>query len=147
MSAPPPLTPSALVAGSAGQIMRDLTGALRDARAALTRETDPERQTGLRRLIEEVRARAAPISAYYAKVCLDMAIRDRPVAATPGRAPAKGPRSRDPLGQVDLADLGFRFAEALSRFDPRIHGDEVARHEMLEVLISEFVIPDPRPQA
>lgn len=142
MSAPDPLTPSALVAGNTGHIMLELTGALRDARAALTRETDPERQTGLCRLIEEVRARAAPVSAHYARACIDMALRDRPEVERP-----PGMTAEDPLGRVDLVDLGFRFAEALSRFDPRIHGDEVARHEMLEVLISEFVIPDPRPQA
>jgi hypothetical protein len=147
VSGPPPSSPSALVAGNIGRIMHELTLALRDARTALARETDPGRRAVLTRLIEDMKVRAAPVGSQYAKNCIVMALREWPSADDPGVSPQSLPGGVDLLGKVDLADLGLRLAEALIRFDPRIHGDEVARHEMLEVLISEFAITQPRPQA
>jgi hypothetical protein len=127
--------------------MHDLTLALRDARTAFVREPDPVRRSVLARLIEDVRMRAAPVGAQYATACIRMALQDWPSAGIPGASFGDSNHREDPLAKADLADLGLRLAEALIRFDPRIHGDEVARHEMLEVLISAFVIPPPHVQA
>lgn len=124
---------SLLVGGEMGRVMREVTRSLGDAHVALARETDPARQETVQRLIGDVTVRSALLAAQYARVCLGLVGQVGVEEDVIYKLRLAGPE--------ELAALGFRFASALSRFDPRIHGDEVALHELRGALIGELPAP------
>lgn len=124
-----------LAAGQLGRVMSEVDRILREAGALTRREADPRRRDALSGLVRDLEGRVAPISAEFARICLRLL---GPVRAE-GSADLRD--RYDPSDEAGLARLGLRFAGALSRFDPRVHGDQVALHEMREALLEHA--PDP----
>ena len=112
-------------------VMSEVDRVLRETGALIAHEPDPHRRDALSGLIRDLEGRVAPISAEFARVCLR---RLGPVRADG----VTDLRDRyDPSDEAGLARLGLRFARSLGRFDPRVHGDQVALHEMREALLEE----------
>lgn len=120
-----------LAAGQLGRVMSEVDRILREAGALIVREPDPDRRAALSGLVLDLEGRVAPISAEFARVCLRLIGRGVPV---PEVLP---PLRSDRPDEAGLARLGLRFARSLGRFDPRVHGDQVALHEMREALLEE----------
>lgn len=128
---PEPDRPLRLAAGQLGRVMSEVDRILREAGALIAREPDPDRRAALSGLVRDLEGRVAPISAEFARVCLRLL---GPVRADGGA----DLRDRyDPSDEAGLARLGLRFARSLGRFDPRVHGEQVALHEMREALLED----------
>jgi hypothetical protein len=144
LSGPDQLNPASLsdlLSSELGRIMRELAVSFRQARSVQAQFTEQAQRDQMDQMIRDVKARAATVCAHYAKICINF------VLPSDGLSPSGPVRSDEWAGptpdpyELDYAALGLLFAEALTRYDPRIHGEEVALHELREVLFEQTIIP------
>lgn len=120
-----------LADGPLGRMMSGIERALREAETLLAREPDPTRRDAMSGLVRDLEVRAAPISADFARACLDLL---DPVRPEEGSNPTRPPLPSDESGR---ARLGLRLAAALFRVDPRVHGARAALHELRATLLEQ----------
>jgi len=136
-----PATLSDLLASDIGRVMHELALSFRHAKTVRAQFSDQAQRDQMDRMMRDVEARAARVGAHYAKICIHLVLPlDGVALADPVRSEERTVPTPDPSA-LDYASLGLLFAEALSHYDPWIHGEEVAIYELREVLFEQTIIP------